>query len=106
MVGDFALVVHVDGGLGEAQLLLDNVGLDTQVRELVAQALRLDAQVLALALANFDFLLEHDLALDGDVVLWLDVLERRGLVARLALKVVVLDFNVAQLELEGALGVA
>jgi hypothetical protein len=69
VVGDLALVVHVDGGLGQTQLLLDNVGFDAQVGELVAQALCLYAQVLALALSNFDFLLKHDLALDGDIVL-------------------------------------
>jgi hypothetical protein len=69
VVGDLALVVHVDGGLCQAQLLLNNVGLDAQVGELIAQALRLYAQLLALALANLDFLLEHNLALDGDIVL-------------------------------------
>ena len=54
-------------------------------------------QGLALALANLHLLLEHDLALDGHIVLGLNVLERRRLVARLALEVVVLHLDVAQL---------
>lgn len=106
MAGDGARVVLLDGGLGQAQLLLGDVRLDLQVGQLVAQALRLDAQGLALALANLHLLLEHDLALDGHVVLGLDVLERRRLVARLALKVVVLHLDVAELEVQRALGVA
>jgi hypothetical protein len=69
VIGDLALVVHVDGCLGQTQLLLDNVGLDAHVGELVAQALCLYAQLLALALSNFDFFFEHNLVLDGDVVL-------------------------------------
>ena len=106
MARDGARVVLLDGGLGQAQLLLGDVRLDLQVGQLVAQPLGLDAQGLALALANLHLLLEHDLALDGHIVLGLNVLERRRLVARLALEVVVLHLDVAQLQVQGALGVA
>jgi hypothetical protein len=106
MARDGARVVLLDGGLGQAQLLLGDVRLDLQVGQLVAQPLRLDAQGLALALADLHLLLEHDLALDGHIVLGLDVLERRRLVARLALEVVVLHLDVAELQVQGALGVA
>jgi hypothetical protein len=106
VVGHCALVVLLDGGLCQAQLLHPNLRLDLQVRQLVAQALRLDAQPLALALADLDLLLQHDFALDRHVVLGLDVLQRRRLVARLALEVVVLDLHVAQPELQSALGIA
>lgn len=106
MVGDCALVVLLDGGLCQAQLLLRDLRLDLQVGQFIAQALGLDAQRLALALADLDLLLQHDFALHRHVVLGLDVLERRRLIARLALKVVVLDFHVAQLELQRTLGIA
>jgi hypothetical protein len=75
MARDGARVVLLDGGLGQAQLLLGDVRLDLQVRQLVAQALRLDAEGLALSLADLHLLLEHDLALDGHIVLGFNVFE-------------------------------
>lgn len=92
-------MVLLDGGLCEPQLFHADLRLDFQVRKLVAQALGLDAQPLALALADLDLLLQHDFALHRHVVLGLDVLQRRRLVTRLTLEVVVLHFHVAQLEL-------
>lgn len=99
-------MVLLDGDFCQPQLLLRDLGLDLEVGQLVAQALGLDAQGFALSLANLDLLLEHDFALDGHVVLCLNVLERRCLVAGLALKVVVLHFDVAELELQRALCIA
>lgn len=106
MVRDGALVVLLDGRLGQAQLLLRDFRLDLQVRQFVAQSLSLDAQGFSLSLSNLDFLLEHDFALDRYVVLCLDVLQRGCLVAGLALKVIVLHLDVAELELQGALCIA
>ncbi|MDU7307035.1 MAG: hypothetical protein E7L41_22000, partial [Escherichia coli] len=49
-------------------LVLHQLGLNLEVRQLLAQALRLDAEVLALLLAHLDLLLHHDGALDGLVL--------------------------------------
>ena len=89
-----------------AQLLLQNLGLNLEVAELVAHALILDSQALALLLSDFNLFFEHDAALDGDVVFGLEVFEGRGRVSRLALKVVVGDFNVAQPKVERPVDVA
>lgn len=89
------MVESLDSGFCDAELLLHNVRLDAQVRQLVAQPLCFYAKTLTLLLADSQLLLEHDAPLDGDVVLGLDVLERRRLVAGLALVLVALDFDVA-----------
>lgn len=57
-------MVPLDGCLCETQLLLHNVGFDAQIGELISQSLRLYAQCLALLLANLEFFLEQDGALD------------------------------------------
>lgn len=67
--------------------------------------LSVDAQALALLLAGSDFILEQDGALDSDVILGLQVLERRGRVASLSFEIIVGYLNVAQLQLEGAVEV-
>lgn len=89
-----------------ADLVLHELGLNLEVGELLAQALSIDAQLLALLLAQFDVLLKHDGALDGHIVLGLEVLERRGRVARLALKVVVGHLDIAELQLQRPIRVA
>jgi len=99
-------VEAVDGGFCDAELLLHNLRLDAQVRQLVSQPLCFYAQALALLLADAQLLFKQDAPLNGHVVLGLDVFERRRLVAGLALVLVALDLNVAQPELEGPLGVA
>ena len=95
----------VAGGLMLAHLVLEQLGLNLEVGQLLAQALGLDAQLLALLLANLDLLLHHDAAFDGNVILRFEVFERGGGVAGLPFKVVVGHLGVAQLELQGAVGV-
>lgn len=96
----------LDRLLCNTQLLLHDLGLDPQVRQLVAQPLVLYAQRLALLLADLDLLVQQHRSLDGDIVLGLQVLQRRRRVAGLPLKVVVLHFDVAELELQVPLRVA
>jgi hypothetical protein len=74
--------------------------------QLVTQSLILDAQALSLLLGLLHLVLEHDAALNGDVVLGLQVLQRGRLVARLLLKIVVLHLHVAHFELQGSVAVA
>jgi hypothetical protein len=93
-------VVSFDCLFCEAQLLLHNLGFDAEIRQLVAQSLRLHAQCFALLLANLDLFVQHDGTLDCDIVLGLQIFKRRHLMARLALKVVILHLNVAQLVLQ------
>jgi len=50
-------------------LVLQNLGLDLEIGELLAQALGFDTQLFSLLLAQLDFLLHHDAPLDGDIVL-------------------------------------
>lgn len=69
MARDFALVVLLDCGLSDAQLLLCDVVLYPQVGKLVAQPLCFYPQRLTLLLANLQLLLQHDAALDGHIVL-------------------------------------
>jgi hypothetical protein len=76
VVRHLALVVSLNGGFCNAQLLLDNIRLYPQVGQLVADSLVLNAQRLTLLLAIPDVLLHHDGPLDGHVVLRLDVLQR------------------------------
>ena len=59
-VGSLALMVPLDGGLCNAQLLLDNVGFDAEVGQLVAQSLVLYPQVFALLLPDLDLFVKHD----------------------------------------------
>lgn len=92
-------MVPFNGLLGNAQLLLYYLGLDTQIRQLVPQTLVLDSQIFAFLLADLDLLIQHDRPLYSHVVLGLQVLERRRLVTALTLKVVVLNFSVPQLQL-------
>lgn len=60
--------------LGKTELLLYNLGLDAQVREFVAKALVLYPEVFPLLLAQSHFLVQHDRALDSDVVFGLQIL--------------------------------
>jgi hypothetical protein len=99
-------VVSFDCLLGEAQLLLHNLGFDAEIRQLVAQSLRFHAQCFALLFADFDLLIQHDGPLDGHIVLWFQVFQGRDLMACLALEIVVLHLNVAQLVLQWALRLA
>lgn len=89
----------------EAKLLLHNLGLDPQVGQLIAQPLVLYTQCLALLFSDLDLLVQQHRPLDGDIVLGLQVLQRRRGVAGLPLKVVVLHFDVPKLQLQGPLRV-
>lgn len=62
-------MVDFDGFFCDAQLLLHDFRLDAQVRQLVAESLCLDAQLLALLFANLDFLLQHHPTLNSHIVL-------------------------------------
>lgn len=53
-----------DGIFCDAQLLLDDVGLDGKVGELVTQTLVLYSQVLAFLFPCLDFLFKHYTAFD------------------------------------------
>lgn len=106
MVRNSALVVLLDRRLRQSQLLLRNLRFDLQIGQLVSQSLGLDTQALSLPLSYLNLLFKHDFALDCYIVLGLDVLQRRRLVAGLALEVVVLDLHVSELELQGSLCVA
>jgi hypothetical protein len=76
-------------------LVLQDLGLDLQVRQLFAESLRLDPKSFSLLLADFDLLFHQDCPLDGDVILGLHVLERGRRVASLTLKVIVGHFYIA-----------
>lgn len=62
-----------DGIFGDAKLLFDDVGFDGDIGKLVTQPLVLYPKFLTLLFPCLDLLLEHDAALDGDVVLLLEV---------------------------------
>lgn len=87
-------------------LVLEKLGLDLEIGQLLTQALGLDAELLSLLLADFDLLLHHDPSLDGLVELGLHVLQRRGRVTRLSLIVIVGDLDVSELELQAAVCVS
>jgi hypothetical protein len=70
------LVVSLDGGFCQAKLLLHNLRLYSQVRELVSKSLGLYPQGLTLLFSNLELLLHHDPALYRHVVFRLDVLQR------------------------------
>jgi hypothetical protein len=82
------------------QLLLDNLCLDPQVRELVSQPLGLDPQRLSFLLANLNLFLQHYRALNSDIILAFKIFQRGALVARLAFKIVVLHFNISEFHLQ------
>lgn len=63
-------------GLLLLDLVLKKLGLDLEVAQLFAQALRFDAKLLTLLLANLDLLLHHNRPLNRLVVLGLHVLQR------------------------------
>jgi hypothetical protein len=61
--------------LRDPQLLLHNLRLDPQIRELITQPLVLNSQRLALLLANLDLFLQQHRALNRNIVLGLKVLQ-------------------------------
>jgi hypothetical protein len=77
-------------------LVLEDLGLDLEVSEFLPQALRFHAQLLPLLFANLDLFLQHDGALNSNVVLGLQVLERRRSVSRLPLIIIVGHLDVAE----------
>lgn len=56
-------------------LVLKNLGLDLEIRQLLPEALSLDTKLLSLLLANLDFLLHENGTLNSLVVLRLHVFE-------------------------------
>lgn len=87
---------------GISKLLLDDLGLNLQIRQLIPEALVVNAQLLPFLLPISYLLLEQDPALDADVVFGLHVLQGRGGVPGLALVVIVGNFNISKLELQSA----
>jgi hypothetical protein len=83
-------------------LVLQQLGLDSDFGQLLLEALGLNAQLLTFQLADLDLLLKQHGALHGHVMFRLHVLERRRRVAGLALKVIVGHLAVPQLQLESA----
>jgi uncharacterized protein YybS (DUF2232 family) len=63
-------------GLLLLDLVLKKLGLDLEVAQLLAQALRFDAKLLTLLLAYLDLLLHHDRPLNSLVVLGFHILQR------------------------------
>jgi hypothetical protein len=61
--------------LRDPQLLLHDLRLDPQIRELITQPLVLNPQRLALLLANLDLFLQQHRALNCNIVLGLKVLQ-------------------------------
>lgn len=57
------------------EFILQDFGLDFEIRQLFPQALCLDPQLLPLLLTNLDFLFHHDCSLDRAVILVFEVLE-------------------------------
>jgi hypothetical protein len=68
--------------------------------------LSLYAQALALLLAYLDLFFQHNASLNANIVFRLQVFQGWRLMSCLLLKVVVGDFDIAQLESERAVGVA
>jgi hypothetical protein len=81
------------------QLLLHNLCFYPEIRELVSQALILYSQTLTFLFPDFDFLVQHHRPFDCHVVLRVQILQGGRCVARLALKVIVLHFDIPQFEL-------
>jgi hypothetical protein len=92
--------------LGVPQLLLNNLSFDLEVREFIPQALVLDPQTLTLQFTCAHLLLQQHSALDGHIEFGLQVLQGRGSVPGLSLIIIVSNFNIAQLQLQGAARVA
>lgn len=89
-----------------ANLVLEHLDLDLEIGEFLLQALGLDAKFFTLLLTHSDLLLEHNTSFDGYIILGFKILQRRGSIARLALKIVIGDLGVAELELQGSVGVS
>jgi hypothetical protein len=67
-------VVPLNGLLRNPQLLLHDLGLYPQIRELVAKSLSLYPQRLALLLANLDLLLQQGRPFNGNIVFGFQIL--------------------------------
>lgn len=65
-----------------------------------------DPKIFSLLFPDLDLLIQHDRSLNGHVVFGLQVLKRRGLVARLPFEIVILHLRVSELEVQCALRVA
>lgn len=57
------------------EFILQNLGLDFEIRQLLPQALCLDPQLLSLLLANLDLLFHHDGSFDRAVVFIFKILK-------------------------------
>jgi hypothetical protein len=80
--------------------------LDAQVSQLVTKSLCLNTQLFSLLFANLDFFFKHDAALDSHIILGLDILKRRRLIACLTLEIVALHFDISEAHLQRALALA
>jgi len=60
-----------------AEPVLEYLNLNLEFRELLLQALGIDAEILTLLLAHANLFLKHNASFDGYIILGLEVFQRR-----------------------------
>lgn len=78
------------------ELVLQDLGLDLEVGQLLSQPLCLYPEAFPLLLSNPDLLLHHDCSLDSCIILRLEIFQRRVSMPCLPLEVIICNFYITQ----------